>query len=124
MQCLHAPPTPNAVRKTGREGWTQARLARCSPPALRLTRLLGVRGAGCRPAVQVGQEVIAVVSPDSKSGGYAQFVRAPAHSVVAKPARVEHNKAAAALKGGIAAYTALHYLARLTPGDTVLVCNG
>ena len=41
-----------------------------------------------------------------------------------KPTNVGHVDAAAAIGDALKAYTALYYLAKVSSGDTILICNG
>ena len=43
---------------------------------------------------------------------------------VSKPESVSHVDAAGCVGSGLSAYTALHYLAHICSGETVLICNG
>ena len=81
-------------------------------------------GVGAQDRFAVGDEVVAVLDPGTLFSGYAQHCRVPANAAVHKPAGISHEVAAASLKSGIAAFTALHYQAHITPGDTVLILNG
>lgn len=70
----------------------------------------------------VGDRVLAMLPLDA-GGGAAEYVLAPAGSLVAAPRTIELTDAAALPLAGLAAWQALFELAELKPGQTVLV-NG
>eukprot|EP00729_Bicosta_minor_P027636 gene27636-6960_t len=71
----------------------------------------------------VGDQVAAFLPPDARESGYGEFTIVSASWASVLLPGVQPRDCAAALRAGIQAYTALHYQARLTAGDTVLVCN-
>ena len=72
--------------------------------------------------LQVGDQVVAMLPLDT-AGAAAEYVLAPAQSLVAAPRTVDLVDAAALPLGGLAAWQVLFELAELKPGQTVLV-NG
>ena len=72
----------------------------------------------------VGDEVVGMAPLDIASGGYSEYIVLNQHMVVRKPLVVSHEDAAAAVAGGVRAYTAFHYLMNLVAGETVLILNG
>ena len=60
---------------------------------------------------------------DSECPGCAEYCTVPEYCLVRKPPGSSHSDCAAAVRGGIMAYTALHYHARLESGGVVLVCS-
>jgi NADPH:quinone reductase-like Zn-dependent oxidoreductase len=73
---------------------------------------------------KIGDEVVGIVPLDSPRGGNAEFTVLHHLSIVAKPAKVPHNQAAAALLSGLRAYTAMNYHMKLLAGETILICDG
>lgn len=69
--------------------------------------------------LQPGDEVYGLV----KHGAYAEYVCAPAENLVAKPAALSFEQAAAVPMAGVTARIAVHDDAGITPGGRVLV-NG
>lgn len=74
--------------------------------------------------VDVGDEVVGVLPPDSRSGGCAMFCCISEYNLVKKPSKVNFADAACCVGDGIKAYTALYYKANICGGETVLVMNG
>ncbi|XP_071800938.1 quinone oxidoreductase-like protein 1 [Asterias amurensis] len=73
---------------------------------------------------KVGDEVAAFLPVDSVCSGCAEYCVANEYDLVIKPMRVNFHDAAACIRDAVKAYTALHYMARVCAGDTVLVING
>ena len=73
--------------------------------------------------LSVGDEVAGLLPLDSECPGCAEFSVLPEHCLVLKPTTISHTDCAAALRGGLMAYTALHYQTRLEPGAIVLICS-
>ncbi|KJE89754.1 hypothetical protein CAOG_01183 [Capsaspora owczarzaki ATCC 30864] len=78
--------------------------------------------------LRVGDEVVGLLAPGSGSGSgsgsggaLAEYALVSVANIVRKPAGIPHHVAAAALKPGVMAFTALHYKARIAPGESVLV---
>ncbi|GLH01212.1 Quinone oxidoreductase-like protein 1 [Gryllus bimaculatus] len=72
----------------------------------------------------VGAAVVGVVPLDYEQSGCSDFVVLEEFDVAPKPDGVSFVEAAACIGDAVKAYTALHYLGRLTSGDTVLILNG
>eukprot|EP00697_Spironema_sp_BW2_P002531 gnl/Spiro4/13355_TR7109_c0_g1_i1.p1 gnl/Spiro4/13355_TR7109_c0_g1~~gnl/Spiro4/13355_TR7109_c0_g1_i1.p1 ORF type:complete len:356 (-),score=97.47 gnl/Spiro4/13355_TR7109_c0_g1_i1:118-1185(-) len=88
----------------------------------------GVAGVVCRlgadvEGFDVGDEVVALC-PLDVCGAFCEFSAQSITNTVKKPAVVSHDRAASALVAGVRAYTALHSLLRVIPGESVLVCRG
>eukprot|EP00795_Rhopilema_esculentum_P017267 gene17267-8831_t len=73
---------------------------------------------------KVGDEVVGIVPPDVNSSGCAKVCVLSQFDVVSKPVSVTDEDAVSVLKDAVKAYTALHYLAKISFGDTILLCNG
>ncbi len=71
----------------------------------------------------VGDEVAGLLPLDSECPGCAEYCVLPEYCLVLKPPSVTHVDCAAALRGGLMAYTALHYQTRLEPGAIVLISS-
>ena len=71
---------------------------------------------------QIGDRIVAMLPLDA-TGAAAEYVLVPAQSVVSAPETIELEDAAALPLVGLAAWQALHELAELKPGQTVLI-NG
>ncbi|KAI1241428.1 hypothetical protein IHE44_0004901 [Lamprotornis superbus] len=79
--------------------------------------------------VPVGREISGVVLEgilplDSEQSGVCEVVLVHEHYLVHKPEKVCWVEAAGTLRDGLQAYTALHYLAQVCPGRSVLVLDG
>lgn len=72
----------------------------------------------------VGDEVVGVIPFGSLSAGCASFCVISEDDLVHKPLKVGHVDAAGCIGDGVKAYTALHYLARMCAGETVLILDG
>ncbi len=77
-------------------------------------------GDGVRPELAVGMPVIALLEPKLKQGAQAEYVVAPAESVVAAPRGADAAAASTLLMNAMTARLALDALA-LPPGATLLV---
>ncbi|XP_038076427.1 quinone oxidoreductase-like protein 1 [Patiria miniata] len=73
---------------------------------------------------KVGDEVASLLPVDATCSGCAEYCVANEYDIVIKPMRVSFHDAAAGIGDSVRAFTALHYLARVCAGDTVLVING
>eukprot|EP00112_Aurelia_sp_Birch-Aquarium-sp1_P021860 Seg599.3 transcript_id=Seg599.3/GoldUCD/mRNA.D3Y31 product="Quinone oxidoreductase-like protein 1" protein_id=Seg599.3/GoldUCD/D3Y31 len=73
---------------------------------------------------KVNDDVTGIIPLDVRSAGCAQFCVIPQHDIVLKPGNVKHVDAAAVVKDAVKAYTALHYLAKVSSGDTILIFDG
>ncbi len=60
---------------------------------------------------------------DSECPGCAEYCSLPEYYLVKKPPGVSYTDAAAALRGGVMGYTALHHQCRLEAGSIVLLCS-
>ncbi|MCP2353734.1 NADPH:quinone reductase-like Zn-dependent oxidoreductase [Nonomuraea thailandensis] len=76
---------------------------------------IGDRVSRFRP----GDDVFGMPTPFT--GTYAQYVRAPAADLALKPAGLDHNQAAALSSVGLTAWQALVGIARIQPGQRVLI---
>ncbi|HMD83202.1 MAG TPA: SDR family NAD(P)-dependent oxidoreductase [Terriglobia bacterium] len=65
---------------------------------------------------EIGDEVIALAA-----GSFSTLVTTPAELVVQKPAGLSYDEAATIPVAFLTAYYALHHLARISPGDRVLI---
>lgn len=74
--------------------------------------------------VNVGDEVVGMLSPDSPDCACTTFCTISEYNIVKKPSKVNFADAACCVGDGIKAYTALHYQANICGGETVLVMNG
>jgi len=78
---------------------------------------------GASASFSVGDEVTGLLPLDSECPGCAEYCTMPEYCLVRKPPGPSHLDCAAAVRGGVMAYTALHYHARLVSGGVVLVCS-
>ncbi|KAH7938319.1 hypothetical protein HPB49_022442 [Dermacentor silvarum] len=74
--------------------------------------------------VDRGDEVVGLIPLDYGQSGCAEYVRLNEYDVTKKPQNVSFVDAAGCIGDAVKAYTGLHYLGRLTSGDTVLVMDG
>jgi NADPH:quinone reductase-like Zn-dependent oxidoreductase len=74
-------------------------------------------------AFKTGEAVYAMTALASR-GAYAQFVSVPAASVAAKPKRADYIQAAAVPLAALTAWQALFDVAKIAPGQTVVVQGG
>ncbi|MDX3099107.1 NADP-dependent oxidoreductase [Streptomyces sp. ME01-24h] len=77
-------------------------------------------GEGVRPELTVGTSALALLVPRSTLGAQAEYVVAPAESVVRAPRGVEPAAASTLLMNGVSAWHAVELL-ELAPGATVAV---
>ncbi|GGM73988.1 zinc-binding alcohol dehydrogenase [Longimycelium tulufanense] len=77
-------------------------------------------GEGVRPNLAVGTEVIALLPPRKTEGAQAEYVVAPAESVVRAPAGADLIAASTLLMNALTAWMALDTL-HLAPGTTVAI---
>ena len=78
------------------------------------------------PAVSgflVGDQVFGMQPLRGKFGAFAEYVKINAAAIAAKPNGVSHECAAAMPCAGLTSYQTLHAIARVQPGETILV-NG
>ncbi|XP_036208128.1 quinone oxidoreductase-like protein 1 isoform X2 [Myotis myotis] len=73
---------------------------------------------------QPDDEVVGILPLDSEDPGLCEAVRVHEHYLVHKPEKVSWTEAAGTVGDGVRAYTALHYLSRLSPGKWVLIMDG
>ncbi|KAK1344360.1 hypothetical protein QTO34_014927 [Cnephaeus nilssonii] len=73
---------------------------------------------------QPDDEVVGILPLDSEDPGLCEVVRVHEHYLVHKPEKVTWTDAAGTVRDGVRAYTALHYLSRLSPGKWVLIMDG
>lgn len=73
---------------------------------------------------QPDDEVVGILPLDAEQSGLCSVVLIDEFNLVPKPEKVSWFEAAAVIKDGLRAYTALHTLARMAAGQTVLVLDG
>eukprot|EP00794_Sanderia_malayensis_P000517 gene517-1166_t len=73
---------------------------------------------------KVDDEVTGVIPLDVNCAGCGSLCVLSQYDIVHKPASVSHVDACAMIGDGIKAYTALYYLAKVSSGDCILICNG
>uniref|UniRef100_A0A673II52 Quinone oxidoreductase-like protein 1 n=1 Tax=Sinocyclocheilus rhinocerous TaxID=307959 RepID=A0A673II52_9TELE len=73
---------------------------------------------------QPDDEVVGILPLDAEQPGLCSIVVTDEYNLVQKPEKVSWVEAAAVIKDGLRAYTALHTLARMAAGQTVLVLDG
>ncbi|KAM5336288.1 quinone oxidoreductase-like protein 1 isoform 3-T3 [Glossophaga mutica] len=73
---------------------------------------------------QPDDEVVGILPLDSEDPGLCEVVRVHEHYLVHKPEKVSWAEAAGAVRDGVQAYTALHYLSPLSAGKAVLIMDG
>ncbi|XP_041328551.1 quinone oxidoreductase-like protein 1 isoform X1 [Pyrgilauda ruficollis] len=73
---------------------------------------------------QPDDEVVGILPLDSEESGVCEVILVHEHYLVQKPQKVCWAEAAGTLRDGLRAYTALHYLAQVSPGTSVLVLDG
>lgn len=71
-----------------------------------------------------GDEVVGIVPLDYGLSGCAEYVVLHEFDVTKKPEGVSFVDAAGCIGDAVKAYTALHYLGRMTGGDSVLIMDG
>ncbi|XP_060754813.1 quinone oxidoreductase-like protein 1 isoform X3 [Neoarius graeffei] len=73
---------------------------------------------------QPDDEVVGILPLDAEISGLCDIVLVDEYNLVQKPEKVSWFEAAGAIKDGLKAYTALHTLARMAVGHTLLVLDG
>ncbi|KAK2909186.1 hypothetical protein Q8A67_005023 [Cirrhinus molitorella] len=73
---------------------------------------------------QPDDEVVGILPLEAEQSGLCSVVVTDEYNLVQKPEKVSWFEAAAVIKDGLRAYTALHTLARMAAGQTVLVLDG
>ncbi|XP_021111862.1 quinone oxidoreductase-like protein 1 isoform X4 [Heterocephalus glaber] len=73
---------------------------------------------------QPDDEVVGILPLDSEDPGLCEVIRVHEHCLVHKPEKVTWTEAAATIRDGVRAYTALHYLSHLSSGKSVLIMDG
>ncbi|XP_051992880.1 quinone oxidoreductase-like protein 1 isoform X1 [Xyrauchen texanus] len=73
---------------------------------------------------QPDDEVVGILPLDVELSGLCSIVLVDEYNLVQKPEKVSWFDAVAAIKDGLRAYTALHTLARMAAGQTLLVLDG
>ncbi|XP_010606980.2 quinone oxidoreductase-like protein 1 isoform X1 [Fukomys damarensis] len=73
---------------------------------------------------QPDDEVVGILPLDSEDPGLCEVIRVHEHYLVHKPEKVTWTEAAATIRDGVRAYTALHYLSHLSSGKSVLIMDG
>ncbi|XP_072254355.1 quinone oxidoreductase-like protein 1 isoform X2 [Pyxicephalus adspersus] len=69
-------------------------------------------------------EAVGILPIDSEDSGLCEFVWVHEHHLVHKQEKVSWVEAAGTIRDGLNVYTALHSLAHLAPGKSVLVLDG
>lgn len=75
-------------------------------------------------SINYGDEVVGLIPLDYGQSGCAEYVCLNEYDVTRKPENVSFVDAAGCIGDAVRAYTGLHYLGRMTSGDTVLVMDG
>ncbi|XP_053792347.1 quinone oxidoreductase-like protein 1 isoform X2 [Vidua chalybeata] len=73
---------------------------------------------------QPDDEVVGILPLDSEESGVCEVILVHEHYLVHKPEKVCWAEAAGTVRDGLRAYTALHYLAQVFPGTSVLILDG
>ncbi|XP_041724119.1 quinone oxidoreductase-like protein 1 isoform X1 [Coregonus clupeaformis] len=73
---------------------------------------------------QPDDEVVGILPLDTEMSGLCDAVVINEHHLVQKPEKLSWVEAAGAIRDGLRAYTALHTLARMASGHTLLVLDG
>ncbi|KAI1885219.1 hypothetical protein AGOR_G00217920 [Albula goreensis] len=73
---------------------------------------------------QPDDEVVGILPLDAEVSGLCDVVLIHEHNLVQKPEKVSWVEAAGSIRDGVRAYTALHSLARMATGQTLLVLDG
>lgn len=113
--------TVNPTDTLLRAGGYQRLYAEVAPPyvpGMDVSGVIDEVGDGAR--WQVGDEVMAIVVPSGRSGGYADHVVVPAESVARKPEGADFAAASTLPMNGLTAWITLDALA-LSPGQTLAV---
>ncbi|XP_068126548.1 quinone oxidoreductase-like protein 1 isoform X2 [Hyperolius riggenbachi] len=69
-------------------------------------------------------EAVGILPLDAEESGLSEVIWVHEHHLVHKPEKVSWMEAAGTVRDGLCVYTALHSLAHLTPGTSVLVLDG
>jgi len=72
---------------------------------------------------EIGNRVFGMQPLRGKFGAFAEYVKINASAIAAKPNGVDHECAAAMPCAGMTSYQTLHKIARVQPGETILI-NG
>ncbi|EEC14124.1 quinone oxidoreductase, putative [Ixodes scapularis] len=75
-------------------------------------------------SVNPGDGVVGLIPLDYDQSGCADYVCLNEYDIAKKPDNVSFVDAAGCIGDAVRAYTGLHYLGRMTSGDTVLVMDG
>ncbi|XP_064628750.1 quinone oxidoreductase-like protein 1 [Lineus longissimus] len=75
-------------------------------------------------SLKTGDDVVGILPLDSPYPGCADFVAINEYNVIKKSSGVSYLDAAACVGDAVKAYTALHYMARICSGDTILILDG
>lgn len=73
---------------------------------------------------QPEDEVVGILPLDSDCSGLCDVIHIDEYHLVQKPEKLSAACAAGAMRDGLSAYTALHTLARIAAGQTLLVMDG
>ncbi|KAJ8388526.1 hypothetical protein AAFF_G00132400 [Aldrovandia affinis] len=73
---------------------------------------------------QPDDEVVGILPLDAEASGLCDVLLIHEHHLVQKPEKVSWVEAAGSIRDGVRAYTALHTLARMATGHTLLVLDG
>ncbi|KAJ8282267.1 hypothetical protein COCON_G00047860 [Conger conger] len=73
---------------------------------------------------QPDDEVVGILPLDAEVSGLSDVVLIHEHHLVQKPEKVSWAEAAGSIQDGVRAYTALHTLARMATGHTLLLLDG
>ncbi|XP_053561932.1 quinone oxidoreductase-like protein 1 [Bombina bombina] len=73
---------------------------------------------------QPDDEVVGILPLDSQESGLCEVLWVHEHYLVPKPEKVSWVESAGTIRDGLCAYTALHFLAHLGSGKSVLVLDG
>ncbi|XP_063298740.1 quinone oxidoreductase-like protein 1 [Pelobates fuscus] len=73
---------------------------------------------------QQDDEVVGILPLDSQESGLSEVLWIHEHNLVLKPEKISWVEAAGAVRDGLSAYIALHFLAHLGPGKSVLIMDG
>ncbi|XP_010884330.2 quinone oxidoreductase-like protein 1 [Esox lucius] len=73
---------------------------------------------------QPDDEVVGILPMDTEMSGLCDTIIIDEHNLVQKPEKLSWVEAAGTIRDGLRAYTALHTLARMAAGHTLLVLDG
>lgn len=94
-------------------------------PVIRTISGIVTRTGASVKRFKAGDEVAGIVPLDmAKTLHGIECTPIPAEYLIHKPVKLGWEISACCLLDGLNAYTALHYQARIRPGDTLLLCNG